>query len=209
MAPLFFAFRDMVGIGFCSLLFGHGLGAGIICAAAEITTARLAYVLGAAWQAVGPAVRTLGSAGTRTEIGRQPWLCCSGVLKTDRTPSLPYPRPPRVGITLLQPYLLVYAGRLIAAYLSVIVPRCAPQGSPGTPHEAPPGRQGSRASTPSPCDGAWKGEASPWLKFIVERMAPPVLYLRHPDGRFASSSMSFSMALTWASAFCRRLATDR
>jgi cytochrome d ubiquinol oxidase subunit I len=111
VAPLFFAFRIMVGIGF-AMLFVAWIGSWMIWRRGDINRP-LAYVL--VPMALSGWVATLAGWYT-TEIGRQPWLV-SGVLKTaDAVTTVPASS---VGITLAA-YLLVYAG-LIAAYLSVIV----------------------------------------------------------------------------------------
>lgn len=111
VAPLFFAFRIMVGVGFAMLIVSWA-GSWMVWRRGEITRP-MAYAL--VPMALSGWVATLAGWYT-TEIGRQPWLV-SGVLKTaDAVTTVPAAS---VGITLAA-YLLVYAG-LIAAYLSVIV----------------------------------------------------------------------------------------
>lgn len=127
VAPVFFAFRIMVGVGIAMLLVSW-IGAFVLWRTGTINRP-LAYVLTP--MALSGWVATLAGWYT-TEIGRQPWLV-NGVLKTsDAVAALPATS---VGITLAA-YLIVYAG-LIIAYLSVIVALALK--SARTPHEAPPG----------------------------------------------------------------------
>ena len=111
VAPLFFAFRIMVGTGVLMLLVSW-TGSWMIWRRGDISRP-IALVL--VPMALSGWVATLAGWYT-TEIGRQPWLV-TGVLKTaDAVTTVPGAS---VGITLLA-YLLVYAG-LLVAYLSVIL----------------------------------------------------------------------------------------
>lgn len=127
VAPVFFAFRIMIGVGLAMLAVSW-VGAWMMWRRRDINRP-LAYVL--VPMALSGWVATLAGWYT-TEIGRQPWLV-SGVLKTsDAVAALPASS---VGTTLAA-YLLVYAG-LIAAYLSVITALALKAAR--TPHETPPG----------------------------------------------------------------------
>lgn len=127
VAPVFFAFRIMVGVGLAMLAVSW-VGAWMMWRRRDINRP-LAYIL--VPMALSGWVATLAGWYT-TEIGRQPWLV-SGVLKTsDAVAALPASS---VGTTLAA-YLLVYAG-LIAAYLSVII--ALAMKAARTPHETPPG----------------------------------------------------------------------
>jgi Cytochrome bd-type quinol oxidase, subunit 1 len=111
VAPVFFAFRVMVGTGVLMLVLAWASAfmlwrRGTISRALAVAHVPMAV---SGWVAVLAGWYT-------TEIGRQPWLV-TGILKTaDAAADL---APGSVGITL-GGYLLIYAG-LILAYLSVLV----------------------------------------------------------------------------------------
>ena len=111
VAPVFYAFRIMVGVGLAMLALSWWAGwllwrRGTINRPVAFLLVPMAF---SGW------VATL-SGWYVTEIGRQPWLV-SGVLKTaDAVSAVPAAS---VGITLAA-YLIVYAG-LTVAYISVII----------------------------------------------------------------------------------------
>lgn len=126
VAPVFFAFRIMVGVGFAMLLASWA-GVWMLWRQGDINRP-LAFVL--VPMALSGWLATLAGWYT-TEIGRQPWLV-TGVLKTaDAVTTIPATS---VGITLAA-YLMVYLG-LIVAYLSVII-RLTLKAAKSS-HETPP-----------------------------------------------------------------------
>ncbi|GIX38925.1 MAG: cytochrome ubiquinol oxidase subunit I [Silanimonas sp.] len=110
VAPVFWAFRIMVGLGVAMLLVG-GWGAWVLKRRGEPTprlSRALVLMTFSGWGAVLAGWYT-------TEIGRQPWLV-QGVLTTAEAASaVPAPM---IGLTLLG-YLALYAV-LLAAYVSVL-----------------------------------------------------------------------------------------
>lgn len=110
VAPLFFGFRLMVGIGLLMLIVSW-LASWQLWRRDE-PAPWLQRVL--VWMSFSGWVATLAGWYV-TEIGRQPWLV-QGVLSTaDAASSVPAPL---IGLTLLL-YLIVYAG-LLLAYISVL-----------------------------------------------------------------------------------------
>jgi cytochrome d ubiquinol oxidase subunit I len=110
VAPVFFAFRVMVGVGMLMLAVswfaawklrrGRALTVGLSRALVAMTFSGWVAVL-AGWYT--------------TEVGRQPWLA-TGVLRTaDAASTVPAP----MIATTLAMYLMLYAG-LIVAYVSVL-----------------------------------------------------------------------------------------
>ena len=110
VAPVFWAFRIMVGIGMAMLLVGFW-GAWVLKRKREPTSwlsRALVLMTFSGWGAVLAGWYT-------TEIGRQPWLV-QGVLTTAEAASaVPAPM---IGLTLLG-YLVLYAV-LLVAYISVV-----------------------------------------------------------------------------------------
>ncbi|MFN3629355.1 MAG: cytochrome ubiquinol oxidase subunit I, partial [Casimicrobiaceae bacterium] len=110
VAPVFWAFRIMVGIGVAMLVVGFW-GAWVMRRRGEPTPwlARALVLMSfSGWGAVLSGWYT-------TEIGRQPWLV-QGVLTTAEAAStVPAPM---IGLTLVG-YLMLYAG-LLVAYVSVL-----------------------------------------------------------------------------------------
>jgi cytochrome d ubiquinol oxidase subunit I len=125
VAPVFFAFRVMVGMGLLMLAVAW-LAAWKLRRAKALTTG-LARVLVAmtfsGWVAVVAGWYT-------TEVGRQPWLA-TGVLRTaDAASSVPAP----MIATTLAMYLVLYAC-LIVAYVSVLFYMAGKAGPEATPME--------------------------------------------------------------------------
>ncbi len=110
VAPVFFSFRIMVGIGFL-MLFASWVGVFQLWRKKEISTWMHKVLFGmtfSGWIAV--------IAGWYvTEIGRQPWIVY-GLLKTSDAVA---PHGPTVMITSLTMYILLYAF-LLVSYLSVV-----------------------------------------------------------------------------------------
>lgn len=110
VAPVFWAFRIMVGIGMAMLAVGFW-GAWVLKRKREPTpwlSRTLVLMTFSGWGAVIAGWYT-------TEIGRQPWLV-QGVLTTaDAASAVPAPM---IGLTLVG-YLVMYAV-LLAAYISVV-----------------------------------------------------------------------------------------
>ena len=110
VAPVFWAFRIMVGIGMAMLVVGFW-GAWVLKRKREPTpwlSRTLVLMTFSGWGAVIAGWYT-------TEIGRQPWLV-QGVLTTaDAASAVPAPM---IGLTLVG-YLVMYAV-LLAAYISVV-----------------------------------------------------------------------------------------
>ncbi len=111
VAPVFFAFRIMVGIGTAMLVLSWS-GAWLLWRRGDLT----------AWAARAFVVMTFAGWGATlagwyvTEIGRQPWLV-SGLLKTTEAASaVPAPM---IAVTLAT-YLALYAA-LLVAYVGAIV----------------------------------------------------------------------------------------
>ena len=130
VAPVFFAFRVMVGIGMLMLA--------VSWVAAWQLRRRGALARPVAWTLVGMTlsgwVATLAGWYV-TEIGRQPWLV-HGVLTTaDAASAVPAAM---IGTTLVA-YLLVYAG-LLTAYVTVILTLAmkAAKGGMGRGDDTPP-----------------------------------------------------------------------
>jgi cytochrome d ubiquinol oxidase subunit I len=130
VAPVFWAFRIMVGIGMAMLLVGVW-GAWVLKRRREPTpwlTRALLLMTFSGWGAVLAGWYT-------TEIGRQPWLV-QGVLTTAEAASaVPAPM---IGLTLVG-YLVMYAV-LLAAYISVVFYMARKAGvRPETPRAEGPG----------------------------------------------------------------------
>ncbi len=126
VAPVFFAFRIMVGMGLAMLVMSWA-GAWYLHRRDRLPRPLACMLVP---MALSGWVATLAGWYT-TEIGRQPWLV-SGVLNTaDAVADLP---PVSVGITLFA-YLAVYAA-LIVAYISVVVALTLKAAR--TDHETPP-----------------------------------------------------------------------
>jgi cytochrome d ubiquinol oxidase subunit I len=130
VAPVFWAFRIMVGIGMAMLVVGFW-GAWVLKRRKEPSvwlTRVLVLMSFSGWGAVLAGWYT-------TEIGRQPWLV-QGVLTTaDAASAVPAPM---IGLTLLG-YLVTYAV-LLAAYISVVFYMARKAGvRPETPRAEGPG----------------------------------------------------------------------
>jgi cytochrome d ubiquinol oxidase subunit I len=131
VAPVFFAFRVMVGVGVLMLLVSW-VAAYTLFRRGEPTRPVAVALVGmtlAGW------VATL-SGWYVTEIGRQPWLV-TGVLTTEAA-AAPHPVP-ILGLSLAL-YLAVYAG-LIVAYLGAIL-HLAKKASRGGDRDLPPNAVG-------------------------------------------------------------------
>jgi cytochrome bd ubiquinol oxidase subunit I len=123
VAPVFWAFRIMVGIGMAMLLVG-AWGAWRLWRKGEPTPLLAKVLVLMAFSGWGAVI----AGWYTTEIGRQPWLV-QGVLTTAQAAStVPAPM---IGLTLAG-YLMLYAA-LLAAYVSVIfyLARKAGQTLPG------------------------------------------------------------------------------
>ncbi len=110
VAPVFFAFRVMVGIGLAMLLLSW-VGAWVLWRRGDLTPWLARAFVGMTFAGWGATL----AGWYVTEIGRQPWLV-SGVLKTTEAASaVPAPF---IGLSLAL-YLAVYAV-LLAVYVSVL-----------------------------------------------------------------------------------------
>ncbi|MCU0837355.1 MAG: cytochrome ubiquinol oxidase subunit I [Rhodospirillales bacterium] len=110
VAPVFFAFRVMVGIGITMLLLSWA-GGWVLWRRGDLTPWLARAFVGMTFAGWGATI----AGWYVTEIGRQPWLV-SGVLRTAEAASaVPAPF---IGLSLAL-YLVVYAV-LLAAYVSVI-----------------------------------------------------------------------------------------
>ncbi|HEV2557883.1 MAG TPA: cytochrome ubiquinol oxidase subunit I [Microvirga sp.] len=140
VAPVFFAFRVMVGVGLLMLAVSW-LAAWQLRRGGEVIRP-VAYALVA--MTFAGWVATLAGWYV-TEIGRQPWLV-TGVLTTKQAASsVPAP----MIATTLFGYLAVYAG-LLAAYIATVFYLARKSGSPAEHSPAEPVRQGGATVAAAP-----------------------------------------------------------
>ena len=139
VAPVFFAFRVMVGMGMAMLLVSW-LGAFIMWRRGGAAGLPRAYLMAAVAMTFAGWVATLAGWYT-TEIGRQPWLV-TGLLATKQAVAdVPVP----MVLGTLVTYLLVYLG-LIVAYVTVLF-YLARKSATGRPEKMVPASSAAVAMT--------------------------------------------------------------